>query len=176
VARRMLLREGREAGGRAARVALALALAAALAGAAATLLGVRAVAPPLVAGVASLVLVGLMCARRLMPAVAVAVFGTGLGCAALVTVLGVTSGFERELIGRLSKVGGHVTLTEYGLDFDEYPAVVARWGADPRVLGASPFAFSTVAVVPVGDGGREDMSDGEGPKEHVLEDMSEETR
>ena len=175
VARRMLLREGTRRPGQAGRAALRIAAAVALAGAAATLLGIRSVAPPLIAGVAALVAVGLLCARRLMPAVAVAVFGTGLGCAALITVLGVTSGFERELVGRLSKVGGHVTLTEYGLDFDEYPAVVARWGHDPRVLAASPFAFSTAAVVPLHKDGGEDRSEGAGAKAHVDEDLSGET-
>ncbi|WP_096332041.1 ABC transporter permease [Nannocystis exedens] len=175
VARRMLLREGRRGAGETSRAVLLVAVALAIAGAAAALLGVRAVAPPLVAGMASLVAVGLLCARHLMPAVAVAVFGTGLGCAALITVLGVTSGFERELVGRLSKVGGHVTLTEYGLDFDEYPQVVARWGPDPRVLAASPFAFSTAAVVPLKKDGGADRPDGAGPEGHVREDMSSET-
>lgn len=177
VARRMLLREGgRRRRERVTSVVLTVAIAAAIAGAAATLLGVRAVAPPLVAGIASLVAVGLLCARYLMPAVAVAVFGTGLGCAALITVLGVTSGFERELVGRLSKIGGHVTLTEYGLDFDEYPRAVARWGPDPRVQAVSPFAFSTAAVVPVRSGGESDMSEASGAKEPGEEDMSGETR
>lgn len=171
VARRMLLRE--RPAGRGGVVVLAVAAAVTLAGAAATLVGVRAIGPPLAAGVAALLLVGLVLARRLMPAVAVAVFGAGLGCAALVTVLGVTSGFERELIGRLSKVGGQVTLSEYGLDFDEYPQVVARWGADPRVIAASPFAFSTAAVVPVRAG--EDRSEGAGPEAQVEKDRSGET-
>jgi lipoprotein-releasing system permease protein len=175
VARRMLLREGRGRHSKVEKAALAAAVTVALAGATATLLGVRAVAPPLAAGVAALVAVGLLCARHLMPAVAVAVFGTGLGCAALVTVLGVTSGFEDELIGRLSKVGGHVTLTEYGLDFDEYPTVVERWGRDPRVLAVSPFAFSTAAVVPVREHVQEDMAHEDGEKGHVEEDMSGET-
>lgn len=171
VARRMLLREatGRRAAG---RRALVVAAALVLAGTAATLLGVRSVAPPLIAGVAALVFAGVACARVLMPAVAVAVFGAGLGCAALVTVLGVTSGFERELVGRLSKIGGHVTLTEYGLDFDEYPQVVARWGGDPRVLGASPFAFSSVAVVPVRAGAGEGRAEATGSEEQVPADMS----
>jgi lipoprotein-releasing system permease protein len=174
VAHRMLLREAssRRAAGLAVLIAAAIAV---VAGAAATLLGVRSVAPPLVAGVAALVFAGVACARALMPAVAVAVFGAGLGCAALVTVLGVTSGFERELVGRLSKIGGHVTLTEYGLDFDEYPQVVARWGDDPRVLGASPFAFSSAAIVPVREGDAEDRSEGEGPEGQGVRDMPEET-
>lgn len=174
VARRMLLREapGRGARGRGAagRIVLAVAALLVVGGAAATLLGVRAIGPPLAAGVAALVLVGLLIARRLMPAVAVAVFGAGLGCAALVTVLGVTSGFERELVGRLSKVGGHVTLTEYGLDFDEYPQVVARWSGDPRVVGVSPFAFSTAAIVPVRPEGETDRAEEAGPEGQGAED------
>jgi lipoprotein-releasing system permease protein len=65
--------------------------------------------------------------RALTPAVAVAVFGMSLGVAALVTVLGVTSGFEYELTARLSRINGHVLVSEYGQDFDEYPAMIARW-------------------------------------------------
>lgn len=165
VARRMLLREGGALGGLAWWAPLA---AVAALGTAATLGGVRSIAPPLAAGVATLMLIGGLCARRLMPAVAVAVFGAGLGCAALVTVLGVTTGFERELVGRLSKLGGHVTLTEYGLDFDEYREAVDRWGGDPRVLAASPFVFSNAAVVPL----RGEDAGGEGSAEgdHVAKD------
>ncbi len=166
----MLVREGPARPGRAFAAALTIVGLAAVAGAAATLLGARSLAPPLVAGCAALVWVGLVCARRLMPAVAVAVFGAGLGCAALITVLGVTSGFERELIARLSKLGGHVILTEYGLDFDEYPRVVARWQADPRVVGVSPFAFSTAAIVPVRPEGAADRSEETGASGQVPED------
>lgn len=111
--------------------------------------GVRSVVPPLAAGVASLVLFGATCVRTLTPAVAVAVFGMGLGCAALVTVLGVTSGFEHALTSKLARVNGHVLLSEYGQDFDEYRRVIDRWRADPRVAAASPFAYAMAAVVPV---------------------------
>ncbi|MBL9099840.1 MAG: ABC transporter permease [Myxococcales bacterium] len=120
-------------------------------GGALVLAGVRSVVPPLAAGVAALVLFGATCVRLLTPAVAVAVFGMGLGCAALVTVLGVTSGFEHALTSKLARVNGHVLLTEYGQDFNEYPQVVAQWTADPRVVAASPFAFAMAAVVPVRD-------------------------
>lgn len=167
VARRMLLREGSRARGRAGLVVMAVAALVAVAGTAATLVGVRSIAPPLAAGVATLILLGTLCARRLMPAVAVAVFGTGLGCAALVTVLGVTTGFERELVGRLSKIGGHVTLSEYGLDFDEYREIVARWRADPRALAASPFVYSSVAIVPLRPDGEAEET---GSSEQVPED------
>jgi hypothetical protein len=74
--------------------------------------------------------------------------------AALVTVLGVTSGFEHALTSKLARVNGHVLLSEYGQDFDEYPAVIERWRADPRVAAASPFAYAMAAVVPAAARGR----------------------
>jgi len=147
VARRMLLREGR-ARKRGSRVMWIVGLAIVLLGCVLVVSGVRSVIPPLAAGVAALALLGAACVRTLTPAVAVAVFGMGLGCAALVTVLGVTSGFEHELTARLARINGHVLLLEYGQDFDEYPQVVARWREDPRVLGVSPFAYAMAAVVP----------------------------
>lgn len=112
------------------------------------LVGVRSIAPPLAAGVAALVLFGLTCVRALTPAVAVAVFGMGLGGAALVTVLGVTSGFEHEMTTKLARINGHVGLTEYGQDFDEYPQILETWTADPRIAAASPFSYGMAAIVP----------------------------
>ena len=147
VARRLLLREDR--GGRRGWWITLLVIM--VVGAALVLLGVRSVGPPLAVAMAALLLLGGACVRALTPAVAVAVFGMSLGVAALVTVLGVTSGFEYELTARLSRINGHVLVSEYGQDFDEYPAMIARWRADPRVTAASPFAFATVAVVPANE-------------------------
>jgi lipoprotein-releasing system permease protein len=166
VARRLLLREGVR-GRRGWWIALVAIMAI---GSALVLLGVRSVGPPLAVAIAALGLLGGACVRALTPAVAVAVFGMSLGVAALVTVLGVTSGFEHELTARLSRINGHVLLLEYGQDFDEYPQVVARWREDPRVTAASPFAFAMAAVVPApvpGPGERR-------PDEAVLEDSSDE--
>ena len=173
VARRMLLREGRAGRGRVWIVGVVLVAIVAL-GVLLVLLGVRSVIPPLAAGLAALGLLGAACVRTLTPAVAVAVFGMGLGVAALVTVLGVTSGFEHELTARLARINGHVLLLEYGQDFDEYPEVLARWREDPRVVAASPFAYAMAAVVPApvpGPGERrpdeavpEDSSDGARPE------------
>src|SRR5690606_27580334 len=66
VARRLLVREGRPRPG--GRVVLLASAAVAVGGTAATLLGVREPWPALAAGAAVLVLLGLLCARRLMPA------------------------------------------------------------------------------------------------------------
>lgn len=165
VARRMLLREGhrRQRGG---KLLWIVGAAIVVIGGALVLAGLRSVIPPLAAGVAALALLGAACVRTLTPAVAVAVFGMGLGCAALVTVLGVTSGFEHELTARLARINGHVLLLEYGQDFDEYPQVVARWQDDPRVLGASPFAYAMAAVVPAAVPGPGERR----PEEPVSED------
>jgi lipoprotein-releasing system permease protein len=148
VARRLILRE-RVADGRAGRVFWCVLAATIVVGTVMVFAGVRSVVPPLAAGVAALVLFGAACVRTLTPAVAVAVFGMGLGCSALVTVLGVTSGFEHALTSKLARVNGHVLLSEYGQDFDEYGEVIARWRADERVAAASPFAYAMAAVVPV---------------------------
>ena len=131
VAGRFLLRE--EPASRISLQVLVVSLIVAVAAAVATLAGAGSMAVPLTAVVASLVAVGMLCVRILMPAVAVAVFGMALGCAALTTVLGVTSGFEHELTLRMTRMNGHVLLTKYGLGFVEYPEIAAKWREDPRV-------------------------------------------
>ena len=95
VASRFLLRE--DPPSKTSLRVLWIAVAVAIAATVATLAGAGSMAVPLSAVVASLVAVGMICVRVLMPAVAVAVFGMALGCAALTTVLAVTTGFEREL-------------------------------------------------------------------------------
>ncbi len=164
----MLLREGR-AQKRGGKILWIVGVAIVVLGGVLVVAGLRSVIPPLAAGVAALALLGAACVRTLTPAVAVAVFGMGLGCAALVTVLGVTSGFEHELTARLARINGHVLLLEYGQDFDEYPQVVARWREDPRVLGVSPFAYAMAAVVPAPIPGPNERR----PEEAVREDRSE---
>ena len=101
-------------------------------------------------------------ALRFFPAaMAVSVTGIALSCASLMTVLGVTSGFEAEVVRSVSRFNGHVLVTEYGLDFTEYEQVARRVEQDPRVQAASPFAFSMIAVVRVPPPGEE--PDGRGP-------------
>lgn len=104
-------------------------------------------------------------ALRVFPmAIAVSVIGIALSCASLMTVLGVTSGFETEIVRSVSRFNGHVLLTEYGLDFDEYEALSDELEQDPRVRAAAPFAYSMVALVRVVEPGED--ADGRGP--HVV--------
>lgn len=147
IAGRFLLREERP--GRTSARAFMIAAGIAVLAAAATLAGASSLVVPVIAVLASLVAVGALCVRVLMPAVAVAVFGMALGCAALTTVLAVTSGFEAELTLRLTRMNGHVLLTKYGLGFTEYDEIAARWRQDPRVRAVSPFAYAMAAIVPL---------------------------
>ncbi len=119
----------------------------------------RMVAVPLVGGGAALVALALICVRILTPVVAVAVFGMALGCAALMTVFAVTSGFEYELTRRLSSLNGHVLITKYGLGFTEYEDLIRDIEARPGVVAAVPFAYAMASVVPVDDE-PDDDSDG----------------
>jgi len=161
IAGRFLLREGPPS--KISLQVLVVSLVIAVSAAVATLAGAGSMAFPLTAVVASLVAVGMVCVRILMPAVAVAVFGMALGCAALTTVLGVTSGFENELTLRMTRMNGHVLLTKYGLGFVEYPEIAEQWRQDPRVTSASPFAYAMAALVPIADGeGSDEAEGGEG--------------
>ncbi|MEZ4380646.1 MAG: ABC transporter permease [Nannocystaceae bacterium] len=160
VASRFLLRE--EPPSKTSLRVLWAAVAVAVAATAATLAGAGSMAVPLSAVVASLVAVGMICIRTLMPAVAVAVFGMALGCAALTTVLAVTSGFERELTVRMTRMNGHVLVTKYGLGFTEYAELAEGWRRESAVVAASPFAYAMAAIVPVRDPEAEEAGDGAG--------------
>ncbi|MCA9716942.1 MAG: ABC transporter permease [Myxococcales bacterium] len=151
----MLLRDagaGRSGGGARSRWIAPLAALVCVATAALIFADVsRSLVVALTAAAAALVAVGALCVRYLTPTVAVSVFGMSLGCAALMSVFAVTSGFENELTLRLSQVNGHVLLTKYGLDFREYEEIADRWVDDERVRAASPFAYAMAALVPVAD-------------------------
>ena len=148
VAWRMLRRETRSS--TLAGVALALASLTCVVTTALVVAGVsHAIIIPLVAATSALVALGALCVRFLTVTVAVSVFGMALGCAALMAVFAVTSGFEYELTLRLSQVNGHVLVTKYGLDFREYEPIAERLLADPRVRAASPFGYSMAALVRV---------------------------
>ena len=160
MARRLALRPERAP--RSVRLWLWGALVLTALGSAAVFLGFTHLAWVAVVAVGSMAaLVG--AALRFFPtAMAVSVVGIALSCASLMTVLGVTSGFEAEVVRSVAKFNGHVLLTEYGLDFDEYDEVSTRLVNDPRILAASPFAYSMIAVVRV----TEPDEDNDGP--HVV--------
>jgi len=80
-------------------------------------------------------------------AIAVSIVGVALACACLATALSVTEGFRSEILGSAARIHGHVLLSKYGLDFFEYDGLARRLREDPRIVAASPFAYSMGALV-----------------------------
>src|SRR5690349_21670872 len=66
------------------------------------------------------------------PAMAGSVIGIALSCASLMTALGVTTGFMREISRAVARFNGHVLVTKYGLDFREYDDVMSLVMEDTR--------------------------------------------
>lgn len=69
----------------------------------------------------------------------IAITAVALGVAALLCVLAVMSGFQREFRDKVLGVNAHVLIMKYGVDFDEYRDVMARALTNPEVVGAGPF-------------------------------------
>ena len=70
----------------------------------------------------------------------VSMMGIGLGVAALIIVLSVMNGFQKEVRDRMLGVVSHIEV--YAVDgaaVADLPALLARLKANPQVLGAAPF-------------------------------------
>ena len=67
------------------------------------------------------------------------VLGIALGVWALITVLSIMNGFERELRDRILAAASHVTVTGANGWLRDWPGVAERVAGDPRVLESAPF-------------------------------------
>jgi lipoprotein-releasing system permease protein len=76
----------------------------------------------------------------------IAITGVALGVAALLTVISITSGFQREFRDKILGVNAHVLVLKYGLNFDEYRDVVASSLRMPEVAGAAPFVINEMML------------------------------
>jgi lipoprotein-releasing system permease protein len=65
--------------------------------------------------------------------------GIALGVAALIVVLSVMNGFQKELRTRILGVASHVQITGNGNRLQDWPSVVKLVAQHPRVLAAAPF-------------------------------------
>lgn len=65
--------------------------------------------------------------------------GVALGVAALITVLSVMNGFEKELRARILGMVSHVIITGPDGVLDDWQAVRAQVEKDPRLAGTAPF-------------------------------------
>lgn len=69
----------------------------------------------------------------------ISMLGIALGVAALITVLSVMNGFEKELRERILGVVSHATVTEQGGNLADWRDLMAQLGSEPSVLGAAPY-------------------------------------
>ncbi len=72
--------------------------------------------------------------------------GIALGVTALITVLSVMNGFERELRERILGMVSHAEIHGAGQEVRDWRAVIDRAQEHPRVLGAAPFIDGEVMV------------------------------
>ncbi len=76
----------------------------------------------------------------------VSVVGVALGVAALMVVLGVTSGFQQAFKQKVLGVNAHVIIMKYGLDFSEYGEVLDKAAKEKHVVAGAPFVFIEAMV------------------------------
>ncbi len=69
----------------------------------------------------------------------VSVLGIAVGVTALITVISVMNGFDRELKDRILGMVSHATIEGVGETLREWPTALERANAHPRVLGAAPY-------------------------------------
>jgi len=70
---------------------------------------------------------------------AISMAGIALGVAALIVVLSVMNGFQKELRARILGVASHVQLSGANNQLADWPSVAKLALQDPRVKGAAPF-------------------------------------
>ncbi|MCX8086936.1 MAG: lipoprotein-releasing ABC transporter permease subunit [Rhodocyclaceae bacterium] len=69
----------------------------------------------------------------------ISMLGLALGVAALIVVLSVMNGFQKELRTRILGVASHAQITGSEGELEDWPAALADVSRHPRVLAASPF-------------------------------------
>src|SRR5262249_30186474 len=78
--------------------------------------------------------------------------GIALGVAALIIVLSVMNGFQREVRDRMLSVVAHVELMSYdGQGLPDWHATAAKARENPAVLGAAPFVAAQSLIARGGD-------------------------
>jgi lipoprotein-releasing system permease protein len=81
----------------------------------------------------------------------VSMMGIGLGVAALIIVLSVMNGFQKEVRDRMLGVVSHIEVyAADGAAVDKLPALLTRLKAHPQVVGAAPF-ITAQALLARGD-------------------------
>lgn len=72
--------------------------------------------------------------------------GVALGVMALIVVLAVMTGFERDLKEKILGTNAHVVVLKNGGEIEEYPGVMERLKRITGVVAATPFVYSQVML------------------------------
>lgn len=73
--------------------------------------------------------------------------GIALGVTALITVLSVMNGFEKELRGRILSMAAHLTVTEVGGRLADWQSVGERVSGERHVLGVAPYVQAEAMLI-----------------------------
>lgn len=77
---------------------------------------------------------------------AFAILGVTLGVAALVTVMSVTGGFQKEFRDKVLGVNAHVLILKYSTDFREYRTIMDKMKGVQGVRGMAPFSINPMML------------------------------
>jgi lipoprotein-releasing system permease protein len=75
-----------------------------------------------------------------------AILGVALGVAALVTVMSVTGGFQKEFRDKVLGVNAHVLILKYSTDFREYRTIMEKMKGVQGVRGMAPFSINPMML------------------------------
>src|SRR5512145_2065601 len=72
----------------------------------------------------------------------ISMLGIGLGVAALIVVLSVMNGFQKDLRSRILGVASHIQITGVNGELENWPALAAQAMQHPEVRDTAPFVQS----------------------------------
>ncbi len=81
----------------------------------------------------------------------ISMVGMALGVTALITVLSVMNGFEKELRERILGMTAHATVVEYGQPLENWQGVAQVVQRHPQILGSAPFVRAEAMVTHEGN-------------------------
>lgn len=81
----------------------------------------------------------------------ISILGIAIGVAALIIVIGVMTGFDRDLRDKIVGNYAHITIAGYkGIDNAEYEGLKNKIAAEPHVTGVSPYVQGQILVKEAG--------------------------
>ncbi len=74
------------------------------------------------------------------------ILGIVIGVMALIIVLSVMGGFQKEIKDKILGVNAHIVVLKFGGGIKNYPSLITKITSDPDVTGASPFILNQILI------------------------------